>query len=48
MNKQNFSDIEIEAEKKVKKRAIKKKRTMKVSGVGVKRLQRIIGGEKEQ
>ncbi|MFA4834392.1 MAG: hypothetical protein WC619_06205 [Patescibacteria group bacterium] len=42
MNKQNFENLEAEAEKRRKKRDKKKKKNMKVSGAGVKTLQKII------
>jgi len=42
MNKQNTNGLQEETEKKYKKREKKKKRAMRVSGVGVKGLQRII------
>jgi hypothetical protein len=42
MNKQNFENLEAEAEKMKKRRDKKKKKSMKVSGAGVKRLAEII------
>ena len=42
MKNQNFENLEIEMEKKSRKRAKKKKPLMKVSGAGVKNLQKII------
>jgi hypothetical protein len=42
MDKQNLHKLQEEVEKKHKKREKKKKRPMKVSGAGVKRLQKII------
>jgi hypothetical protein len=42
MDKQNLNNLQEEVEKKYKKREKKKRRTMKVSGAGVKSLQKII------
>jgi len=42
MKSQNLRHIEEDLEKKLKKRDKKKKVVMKVSGAGVKRLQKII------
>jgi hypothetical protein len=42
MKKQNFNKLQDDVEKKYKKREKKKKRTMKVSGAGVRDLQKII------
>jgi len=42
MNKQNLSNIEKEVERKYERRDKRKKPKMKVSGSGVKRLQKII------
>ncbi len=42
MNKQNLNETQEEVEKKYKKREKKKKRAMKVSGSGVRDLQKII------
>lgn len=46
MNKQNSYDLEKEVEKKFKKKDKRKKSVMKVSGSGVRDLQRIIRREK--
>jgi len=42
MNKQNLDKLEQEIEKRLKNQDKKKKRTMKVSGASVKRLQGLI------
>ncbi|MFH1428006.1 MAG: hypothetical protein ABIG60_05805 [Patescibacteria group bacterium] len=42
MNKQNINNLEIDLEKKYQKRDKRKKPKMKVSGAGVKELQKII------
>jgi len=42
MNKQNHNNLQEELERKYKKREKRKKRNMKVSGAGVKKLQEII------
>lgn len=42
MNKQNFFDIENETEKKYGRKDKKRKIKMKVSGAGVKKIQKII------
>lgn len=43
MRNKNLQDVEREIEKKLKKKEKRKKGKMKVSGGGVKKLQRIIG-----
>ena len=43
MNKQNLENQELEAERKLKKRDKKKRKTMKVSGASVKKLQGMVG-----
>jgi DNA polymerase I-like protein with 3'-5' exonuclease and polymerase domains len=45
MDKQNNHSLEKEVEKKYKKREKRRKAKMKVSGAGVKRLQKIISGK---
>ncbi|MFH1823019.1 MAG: hypothetical protein ABH830_04960 [Patescibacteria group bacterium] len=42
MNKQNINNLEIDLEKKYQKRDKRKRPKMKVSGAGVKELQKII------
>lgn len=42
MNKQNFNGLEREVEKRLKAREKRKRRRMRVSGSGVKKLQKII------
>ncbi len=45
MSRQNVDKTEEEMEKKYKKRDKRKSKKMKVSGAGVKKLVRIIGGK---
>ncbi|MBI2459609.1 MAG: hypothetical protein HYV53_03600 [Parcubacteria group bacterium] len=45
MNKQNFSELELAAEKRLKAREKRKRPRMRVSGAGVKKLQKIIIGK---
>lgn len=42
MAKQNLNELEKELEKRLKKREKKKRTKMKISGAGVKQLQKII------
>ena len=42
MNKQNIENLEEETKKRVQRREKKKRKNMKVSGTGVKALQKII------
>ncbi|MDD4900949.1 MAG: hypothetical protein PHS62_02435 [Patescibacteria group bacterium] len=48
MNKQNLDQLATEAEKRAAGRERRKRRRMKVSGAGVKRLQKIILSSSEK
>jgi hypothetical protein len=46
MNKQNYDDLDVSTEKRLKRLEKRKRKRMKVSGAGVKRLQKIIIAKK--
>ena len=48
MNSQNYENIEKEVLEKHKKKSKAKQKNMKVSGAGVKKLQKIIRNKKEK
>lgn len=47
MRKQNLKDIEKEIEKKFEKKAKRKTKKMKISGAGVKQLQKILRNKRK-